>query len=83
MTVQGPGGNAAVDAQAAADAAAGQHLAPDGPADANLHEAGNQGDEAELDDDEEDEDGEEDDEEEEDEEAREDDAADANNGGQG
>ncbi|KAM7378800.1 hypothetical protein PAMP_004398 [Pampus punctatissimus] len=80
---EGPGGNAAANAQAAADAAAGQNPAdpaPGGPAPANPHEAGNQGNEAELDDDEEDEDGEDDDEEE-DEEGRED-AADANNGGQ-
>lgn len=81
---EGAGGNAAVNAQAAADAAAGQNPAdpgPDEPAPANPHEAGNQGNEAELDDDEEDEDGE-DDEEDEDDEGREEDAADANNGGQ-
>uniref|UniRef100_A0A3B4YK53 E3 ubiquitin-protein ligase MARCHF6 n=1 Tax=Seriola lalandi dorsalis TaxID=1841481 RepID=A0A3B4YK53_SERLL len=79
-----PGGNAAANGQAAADAAAAQHPADpaaDGLAPAHPHEAGDQGDEAELDDDEDD-DGEEDEEEEEDEEGREEDAADANNGGQ-
>ncbi|XP_022603787.1 E3 ubiquitin-protein ligase MARCH6-like [Seriola dumerili] len=79
-----PGGNAAANGQAAADAAAAQQPADpaaDGLAPAHPHEAGDQGDEAELDD-EEDDDGEEDEEEEEDEEGREEDAADANNGGQ-
>lgn len=79
------GGNAAVNAQAAADVAAAQHPADPaagGQAPANPHDAGNQADEAELDDDEDD-DGEEDEEEEEDEEGREEDGADANNGGQG
>lgn len=85
---QGAGGNAAVNGPAAGDAAAAaQHPAdplPDGMAPANPNEAGNQGDEAELDEDEEDDDGEEDEEEDdEDEEGREEDAADANNGGQG
>lgn len=83
MSFQAPDGNNAVNAQ---DAAAAQHLADpaaDVLAPANPHEAGNQGDGAELDDDDEDDDGDEDDEEEEDEEGREEDAADANNGGQG
>ncbi len=86
MILQVPGGNVGVNAQAAADAAAAQHPAdpaPDGLAPADPHEAGNHGDEAELDDEEEDDDGEEDEEEEDDEEGREEDAADANNGAQG
>lgn len=75
-----PGAN---NGQAAVDGAGAQNPAqpaPDAPADP--HDAGNHGNEAELDDDEEDDDGEDDDEEEEDEEGREEDAADANNGGQ-
>ncbi|KAA8586688.1 hypothetical protein FQN60_016380 [Etheostoma spectabile] len=88
-----PGGNIGVNAQAAADVAEAQHPAdpaPDGLAPANPHEAGNHGDEAELDDEEEDDNGEEEEEEEEeedeedddDEEGREEDAADVNHGGQ-
>lgn len=83
MILQDPAGN---NGQAAADGAAAQDPAdpaPDGLAPANPHEAGDHGDEAELDNEEEDDDGEEDEEEEEDEEGREEDAADANNGGQG
>ncbi|XP_044074654.1 E3 ubiquitin-protein ligase MARCHF6-like isoform X3 [Siniperca chuatsi] len=80
-----PGGNIGVNAQAAADAAVAQHPAdppPDRLAPANPHEAGDPGDEAELDDEEEDDDEDEDEEEEDEEEGREEDAADANNGGQ-
>lgn len=86
MIEQVPGGNIGANAQAAADGGAAQHPAdpaPDGLAPANPQEAGNPGDEAELDDEEEDDDGEEDEEDEDDEEGREEDAADANNGGQG
>lgn len=80
MILQVPGGN---NGQAAADAQHHADPAPDGLPPANPHEAGNHGDEAELDDEEEDEDGEEDEDDEDDEEGREEDAADANNGGQG
>ncbi|TKS80358.1 E3 ubiquitin-protein ligase MARCH6 [Collichthys lucidus] len=77
-----PGGN---NGQAAGDGAEAQHPAdpaPEGLEPANPHEAGNHGDEAELDDEEEDDNGEEDEEEDDDEEGREEDAAEANNGGQ-
>lgn len=83
IILQVPGGN---NGQGAADGAVARHPAdpaPDGLAPANPREAGNHGDEAELDDDEEDDDGEEGEEEEDDEEGREEDAADGNNGGQG
>lgn len=84
MIPQVPGGNIGVNAQAAAEAQHPADAVPDGQAPVNPHEAGNHGDEAELDDEEEDDDGEEDEEEEDDdEEGREEDAADANNGGQG
>lgn len=84
MILQVPGGN---NGQAAGDGAEAQHPAdpaPEGLEPANPHEAGNHGDEAELDDEEEDDNGEEDEEEDDDdEEGREEDAAEANNGGQG
>ncbi|XP_061588810.1 E3 ubiquitin-protein ligase MARCHF6-like isoform X3 [Cololabis saira] len=91
-----PGANAAQHGQAAADAAdAAAAQNPVHPDPANLPEAGNPGDEAELDDDDGDDDGDDDEdedddddgdedeeEEEEEEEGREEEAADANNGGQ-
>lgn len=88
IILQVPGGNIGVNAQAAADGPAAQQpadAAPDGLAPVNPHEAGNQGDEAELDDEEGDDEEEEEDEEDDDdeEEGREEDAADGNNGGQG
>lgn len=78
---QVPGGNAA-DPHAAPEAAAAQQLgdpAAEGLNPAQLHEAGNNRDGAELDDDEEEDEEEDDD----DEEGREEGAADVNNGGQG
>lgn len=87
MIPQDPGGNAAVNGQAAPEGAAVQppaNGAENGPAAADQHGAGHQGDEAGLEnDDDEEEEEEDDDDDEEEEEGREEDPADGNNGGQG